>query len=43
MWQQQLQECKRQLEITDMPEEPFATGAKIGDALSLETMKWFHQ
>lgn len=41
-WQQQLDDCRIQLEIIHMPESPLEVGEKIGDALSEVTQSWFN-
>ena len=42
-WQEQLDECQHQLEITHMPDSPLEVGAQIGDALSEVTQAWFEK
>ena len=43
VWQQELEECKNQLEIHAMPPSALEIGAQIGDALSDATQNWFRK
>ena len=42
-WQMELDECFAKLVIQDQPENAMDRGARIGDALSEATQKWFHE